>query len=260
MHSTNLVGVPTGLLASTAFNAHPLSLSISGAREMNPGLFRVLNAAPDQAEAAQVFRHYMEILFDLVPGVDDARPRRFRSSYLKLLEGWGFDSNSAQGAVLKGWVESRFGLLPSFHKSVLGRFPSHAWMSYIEEKMGNRFHINSINLQLDLLYEYCQWALARFWRPGQRHVTLYRGVNCWEEVEQNPPPRRAGSFITRLNNLVSFSFSRARADEFGDWILEAQVPLVKILFYNDLLARHPLKGEAECLVIGGEYEVSAAYV
>jgi NAD+--dinitrogen-reductase ADP-D-ribosyltransferase len=260
MHSTNLVGVPTGLLASTAFNGHPLPLSISGAREMNPGLFRVLNAAPDQAEAAQVFRHYMEMLFDLVPAVDDARPRRFRSSYLKLLEGWGFDSNSAQGAVLKGWVESRFGLSPSFHKSVLGRFPSHAWMSYIEEKMGNRFHNNSINLQLDLLYEYCQWALARFWRPGQRHVTLYRGVNCWEEVEHNPPPRRAGSFITRLNNLVSFSFSRARADEFGDWILEAQVPLVKILFYNDLLARHPLKGEAECLVIGGEYEVSAAYV
>ena len=37
--------------------------------------------------------------------IDDA-------SYLKLLQGWGLDSNSAAGAVLKGWVESRFGIVP----------------------------------------------------------------------------------------------------------------------------------------------------
>ena len=235
MHSTNLVGIPTGLLASTAFNAHPLPLSISGAREMNPGLFRLLDTTPDLAEAAQVFRHYMEMLFELRPAADDGRPRRFRSSYLKLLEGWGFDSNSAQGAVLKGWVESRFGLLPNYHKSILGRYPSNAWMHYIEEKMGSRFHNNSINLQLDLLYEYCQWALTRFWRAGQRHVTLFRGVNCWEEVDKiAAAPYRPLHHAAQQPGVVQL---RARADEFGDWILEAQVPLVKIL-YNDLLSRH----------------------
>ena len=126
--------------------------------------------------------------------------------------------------------------------------------------MGSRFHNNCINVQLDLLFEFCQWAISRFWRPGQRHVTLYRGVNRWEELERRPPPSRSGHFVTELNNLVSFSFNRARADEFGDWILEVQVPACKVLFFNDLISRHPLQGEAECLVIGGEYEVMAAYV
>ena len=32
-HSTNLVGVPTGLLASVAFNEFPIPLHISGTRE-----------------------------------------------------------------------------------------------------------------------------------------------------------------------------------------------------------------------------------
>jgi NAD+--dinitrogen-reductase ADP-D-ribosyltransferase len=58
---------------------------------------------------------------------------------------------------------------------------------------------------------------------------------------------------------VSFSFSRERADEFGAWILKAEVPVVKLLFFNDLLPRHPLKGEGEALVIGGDYLVSASY-
>lgn len=266
MHSTNLVGIPTGLLASTAFNAHPLPLHINGAREMNPGLFRLLDNTSDAQEAAQVFEHYMAMLFELNAtgeGEAAAERRRFRSSYLRLLQGWGFDSNNAQGAVLKGWAESRFGLLPNFHKQPLGRFPSEPWMTYVEEKMNSRFHNNSINLQLDLLFEYSQWAIARFWRAGQRHVTLYRGANDWAELgtpaEGTRRPRRAGRFVTHLNNLVSFSFDRARAEEFGDWIFEASVPLTKIVFFNDLLSHHALRGEAECIVIGGDYEVEARY-
>ncbi|TXG86821.1 MAG: NAD(+)--dinitrogen-reductase ADP-D-ribosyltransferase [Thermomicrobiales bacterium] len=262
LHATNLVGIPTGLLASTASNAHPLPLAINGVREMNAGLFRVLAGAQSLPEAADIFEHYMLLLFDAerpAPS-DKGGRRRFRSSYLKLLEGWGFDSNNEQGAVLKGWVESRFGIPPSFHKQGLGRYPSDGWMSYLEEKMGSRFHNNCINVQLDLLFEFCQWAITRFWRPGQRHVTLYRGVNRREEVEHQSPHVHSGRFVTELNNLVSFSFSRSRADEFGDWILEVQVPVCKLLFFNGLLTRHPLQGEAECLVIGGEYEVLGAYV
>ncbi len=37
------------------------------------------------------------------------------------------------------------------------------------------------------------------------------------------------------------------------------VPIVKILFFNALLPRHPLKGEAEFVVIGGDYEATATY-
>lgn len=259
MHSTNLVGVPTALLASTVFNAHPIPLSISGTREFNPGLFRLLRETASPEHAADVFQHYMALLFGLEqPEPCSERPRRYRSSYLRLLEGWAFDANSPQGAVLKGWVESRFGLIPNFHGEKLGRYPSAAWMSYVEQKMNSRFHNNSINLQLDLLYEFCQWSLARF-RPGKRHFTLYRGVNRWEEVEGDRSQRgHRNHFTMRANNLVSFTETRQTAGEFGDWIMEAQVPAPKVLFFRELLPRHALKVEAEWLVLGGDYEVTAA--
>ena len=258
-HSTNLVGIPTGLLASTAFNEHPLPLHISGTREANYGLFQRLRETADQHAAAAVFQEYMYLVFGLQGGArENEGPRRFHSSYLKLLSGWGFDSNNPQGAVLKGWVESRFGLLPTYHKQPLKRFSSPAWMGYIEEKMSSRFHNNSINLQLDLLYEFSQWAIVRFGLPGRRHVTLYRGENHFEEQRQIGP--REGRWMTvRLNNLVSFTANRETACEFGDFILEVQVPVVKILFFNNLLPRHSLNGEWEYLAIGGEYRVRASY-
>jgi hypothetical protein len=34
-HSTNLVGLPTELIASRCFNEHPMPLRLSGVREMN---------------------------------------------------------------------------------------------------------------------------------------------------------------------------------------------------------------------------------
>lgn len=64
-----------------------------------------------------------------------------------------------------------------------------------------------------------------------------------------PPPMHSTNLVGIATGLLASTAFNAHP-----------LPLVKILFYNDLLARHPLKGEAECLVIGGEYEVSAAYV
>lgn len=58
-----------------------------------------------------------------------------------------------------------------------------------------------------------------------------------------------------FNNLNSFTSSRERADEFGDYILIAEVPLPKVFFFNRLLSGR-LKGEDEFVVIGGVYEVS----
>ena len=40
-HSTNLLGIPTGLLASTAFNDYPLPLHISGVLETNPARMHI---------------------------------------------------------------------------------------------------------------------------------------------------------------------------------------------------------------------------
>lgn len=259
-HSTNLVGVPAGLIASSAFNDHPVPLSIRGVRETNRALFAMLNQARNAAEAAEAFEKYLHAAFMIDSEPQPARDGRyrFRASYRQLLEGWGYAANGAAGGVLKGWVESRFGLLPVFHKAPLRRVGSEAWVRYVEDKMSPRYHTNSINLQLDLLYEFCQWSRARFF-SGARHITLYRGVNDFAEHEILARPDRHSALV-RMNNLVSFSADRSIADAFGDTILEARVPTAKIVFFRELLPRHPLSGEAEYLAIGGDYRVRLSYV
>jgi NAD+---dinitrogen-reductase ADP-D-ribosyltransferase len=258
-HNTNFVGVPSGLIGSVAFNDYPLPLQISATRETNRSFFRQLAGAETVSQSETMFAGYMDVVFGLDKSSPTGSPRRFRSSYLRLLKGWGYDANSHEGAVLKGWVESRFGLPPTFHQLPLNRYSSPEWNRYIEEKMSSRFHNNSINLQLDLLYEFCQWQLARWHFRHQSHLTLYRGINDFREhrLLREESGRQA---IVRLNNLVSFSANRDIADEFGDYILEAQVPIVKIVFFNELLPQHPLKAEAEYLVIGGEYRVTVSYL
>ncbi|THF65927.1 NAD(+) ADP-ribosyltransferase [Pseudothauera nasutitermitis] len=254
-YTTNLVGVPAPLLASTAFNTHPRTLNIHGTRESHPGLFRLLAASRDQQSAAEIFGHYMALQFDLAdPRREPAEAGHRSSSYVELLKGWAFDASSPQAAVLKGWVESRFGLVPMYHGERLARFPSAAWVRYLEEKYHSRFHNNCISLQLDALYEYCQWSLARFGRPGVRHLKLWRGSNdC--EAQLLRGTLRGGRCVMRLNNLVSFSRSPQTAESFGDWLLEVRVPRVKLLCFPGLLGSRVLRSEGEYLVIGGDYTV-----
>jgi NAD+--dinitrogen-reductase ADP-D-ribosyltransferase len=259
-HSTNLVSVPTGLLASVAFNSFPVPLHITCVRETNKALFSMLDDTRTPEDAAELFQSYMAAVFDLDDQDRNGRgPARFHaSSYLRLLRGWGYEANSPEGAVLKGWVESRFGLFPTFHKAPITRIGGPAWVAYIEEKMSSRFHSNAISTQLDLLYEFCQWRLRRFPSAGHQHVTLYRGTNDYREnllVERLARHR----IVVKLNSLVSFTSQRDIAETFGDIILAIDVPIVKILFFNALLPRHPLKGEDEYLVIGGNYEASSDY-
>ncbi|NJD08127.1 MAG: NAD(+)--dinitrogen-reductase ADP-D-ribosyltransferase [Methylococcaceae bacterium] len=253
-----MVGLPTHLLASTEFNDHPIALHIHGTCEANTGLFRMLDRCPDLARASSVFQDYMSLVFgfeeEQYRGTDALGRRRFHSSYLRLLQDWGFDSNNPQGAVLKGWVESRFGLFPTYHKAALEGLATPAWIGYVEEKMNNRYHNNCIFLQLDLLYEFCQWAVARFQIPAERHLLLFRGVDRLDELRLiEAGNTREG--VVRLNNIVSFTNRRSTASEFGGYIIEARVPVVKLLFFNELLADHPLRGEAEYLVVGGDYRV-----
>lgn len=262
-YSTNLVGIPAGLLASIEFNDHPQRLRIAGAQETHRGLFRLLEEASDLTDASEKFRRYMDMVFELKPSsyeIQHAEKRRFRPSYLKLMEGWGFDSNSPQGAVLKGWVESRFGLTPTFHRAPLNLYPSPQWMRYLEEKFSSRFHSNSIQTQLDLLYEFCQFAVHRFGIPAKDWITLWRGVNSHDEPTMSQTRIKKGDCILRLNNLVSFSTSRERAEEFGDWILEVRVPVVKLLFFPGLVSKSLLSGEGEVIALGGNYRVRASYV
>lgn len=262
-HSTNLLGVPTGWLASVGFNDAPVALRLMGVRSMNRSLFEMLDSAEDADEAALAFETYMQAVFGLDPEQTSKNkeegPRRYRSSYYRLLRGWGYDSNSQEGAVLKGWVESRFGLFPTFHKEPLTTLLDEPWMAYVCEKMSSRFHNNSILTQLDLLYEFCQWELGRQFKDERRHVTLYRGINDFKEHQIVEKIDRR-HMVIRLNNLSSFTSDREVAGCFGDTILATEVPLAKILFFNTLLPRHALKGESEYLVIGGNYRVQASYL
>jgi len=260
-YTTNLVGVPAPLLASAVFNEHPQPLHIAGARETNSGLFALLARCGSPDEARSVFAHYMSLAFGLERAAarDGSEARRWRSSYLKLLQGWALDSNGPAGAVLKGWVESRFGLVPAFHAGPLGRFPSPAWIAYLEQKGASRYHNNSIHQQLDLLYEFCQWMLARFALLGDAPwVTLWRGsTRCEEQLVAGS--LRDRHCTARLNNLVSFSRSESEAQCFGDWVLKARVPRVKLLLVPGLLNTTSLHGEAEVLALGGDYLVEARY-
>lgn len=255
-HSSNLLGMPTGLLASVSFNDYPLPLSIRGVREAHADLFDELSQCGSLVNARQIFSRYMDTLFLLDSKREGAR--RFYASYLQLLKDWGMDSNSPAGAVLKGWVESRFGLFPTFHKTPIRRFNSPEWVLYVEEKMSARFNNNNIFSQLDVLYEFSQWVLRRFVATGKKHLTLYRGTNDLRD-QQLLQPLDNRIAIVRLNNLQSFTTQRNIACEFGDIIIEVEVPVVKILFFNELRSPCLLQGEAEYLIIGGDYRVGMSY-
>lgn len=263
-YTTNLVGVPATVVGSVGFQAHPQPLSIAGARATHGGLFALLERSRDEQEARDVFAHYMSLVFGLGPLAGAEHPadrRRWRVSYLKLLQGWGLDANGAAGAVLKGWVESRFGLVPVFHKSPLVNFPSPAWVSYLEEKSASRWHNNSIWQQLDLVFEFCQWMLRRFTllpQADERHVTLWRGSTRVEEQLIGGSLRERHCTV-RLNNVVSFSRSRDDAGCFGDWVFEVRVPLSKLLVVPGLMPGSVLQGEGEVIALGGDHEVQAGY-
>ncbi len=256
-HSTNLIGIATHCLASQVFNENPLPLHIAGTRESASGLFEYLNKQTSRLDCGRIFQDYMYDVFgcEADPALPAGRsgPHRYRNSYLRLIQDWGLDSNNAQGAVFKGWVESRFGLFPSYHKQRLTGFNNVYWTSYIAEKMHSRYHNNCIYMQLDLLYEFCQWFIEHFHYPAARHKTLFRGVNSLAEddIIQAAGPDK----VLRFNSLVSFTDRPSIASEFGSYILAVEVPMVKLVFFNDLLPHHALRGESEYLVIGGDYRV-----
>lgn len=257
--ATGLVGVPAAVLAGTAFNHAPTPLHVAGVRELHTSFFKALCGLGSAAEARAAFAHYMKEVDRPDPAAATGQ-RRSRASYLKLLQGWGLDANGAAGAVLKGWAESRFGVLPVFHRERLERFPSPPWVTYLEEKAFWRYQHTQLLQQLDLLFEFCQWMLVhhRLLGPGPC-VTLWRGSNRIEE-QVVAGSLQARHCTVRLNSLVSFSTTREHASCFGDWLLCAEVPLCKLLLVPGLLDTRSLQGEAEVLAVGGLYDVEASYV
>ncbi len=254
--SYNHCNLPPWVIASRHFNDNPQPLEIQGVRQANRFLFNRLEGIASAEERGEIFNDYMSVRFQLHQwqnqATDTAR-KSIRNSYLRFLRGWMMDSNSVVGAVLKGWVESRIGLPPTFHKARIGNIHSNEYYRFAIDRTKGSERTNAINSQLDLLYEYCQYELSRK-LPGERLLTLYRGVYDASEHDVLETIGKREQLV-RLNNLSSFTSHEERAWEFGFTVWEVNVPLAKIFFYNDLIPNSIMKGEGEYMVIGGEYRV-----
>lgn len=260
--SINRCNLPPMILGSLTFQHHPTQLHLDGVAQFHTALFKSLDPIDDPDIRAEHFKAYMSSGF-LLEHLDEAgfdkqksRVKRSKADYLRILRGWLFDADSKEGAVLKSWVESRFGLRPLNHNGRLGEPSTENYHAYLAARAAGLYNTNALESQLDLLYSYCQYEITRQ-HPDEQHIVLYRGINRIDdhEILHQPAKHR---YILTLNNINSFSSNRERADEFGDYIMEAQIPLTKLLHFPGLLP-NTLKGEEEYLVIGGVYEVKVGY-
>lgn len=256
----NRCNLPAAILGSRAYQYHPLPLELDGTRVLHADLFEHLRDIADPAARARRFMDYMTVRFRLAHLEDAGLPStgrrrsRVNADYLRMVRGWFFDADGREGAVLKYWVERRFGLLARHHRGPLTA-EGPARNAYLHCATAGIYATNAIEAQLDLLYTYCQYELARRRPEGARrtfHLTLYRGINRVDDLPTRG--RIRGPLRLLLNNLNSFTRVRERADEFGDAILEARVPSPKVFFFSGLLPGM-LVGEDEVVVIGGVYEL-----
>lgn len=254
----NRCNLPAKILGGLTFQHHPTTLLIDGVKEFHSDLFKRLNSISNAEARQNCFMDYMTVHFCLEELEEqgyssDMRHNRANANYLRVIRGWMFDANSREGAVLKGWVESRFGLTPRYHLGPIRHHSNATHRIYEQERASGLYNTNALEAQLDLLYSYSQYELNRL-IPRQTHITVYRGINNLYEYEV------IGRFgknrqTVLLNNINSFSSNHERADEFGDQLIVINVPIEKIFFYSGLLPR-ALQGEDEYVVIGGLYEAA----
>ena len=244
------------ILGSLTYQQTPSPLMLDGVAELHRDFFRMLNTRETAEERVKLFHDYMTMCFRLESLEDagfapDMPKNRGKLNYLKLIRGWHFNSDSVEGAVLKAWVESRFGLLPRHHRAPIRDFSSEPYRLYLEQRATGLYNTNALESQLDLVYTWTQLELARRY-PDTTHFKLYRGVNRWEAHEILG--QRGKEILVLLNNVNSFSRDAERAGEFGDRVITTQVPLSKIICCAEVLPGK-LQGEGEALVIGGVYGV-----
>ncbi len=256
----NRCNLPAVVLGGLTYQQYPSPLLLDGVAELHADLFRRLQAAEPE-ERAEVFRDYLTVHFRLERpedmGFSGNKKGRAKANYVRMIRGWSFDSDSREGAVLKGWVESRFGLTPRYHIQALRDPSSDAYSRYLEMRSHGLYGTNALEAQLDLVYAFSQRELE-LRHHGAHHVTLYRGVNRMADHEVLAKGEH-GQYTILLNNLSSFTCSRERACEFGDYILAVNVPLTKIFFHCGLLPGL-LQGEDEFLVIGGVFDVTLSTI
>ena len=251
----NLCNLPPWVIASREFNEDPRPLEVQGVFQANRFLFDALARLDDESARARALDDWISVRFQLhqweAQATQPAR-RSLKNSYLRFLRGWGHDSNAVEGAVLKGWVESRMGIPPTFHRERIERMESPEYLRFARDRMLGMARTNAIFDQLDLVYTFTQVELARR-RPGERWLTLFRGQNdaSEHEVLATLGPREQ---VVRLNNLCSFTDDVERAWEFGSTVWEARVAVPRV-FCVSWFFPGILRGEREVLVVGGETRV-----
>jgi NAD+--dinitrogen-reductase ADP-D-ribosyltransferase len=254
--SFNRCNLPPWVIASRHFDEDPQPIAIQGVREENRFLFDLLDRIDDADERGRKFDDWMSVRFQLHQWQAQETPgarRSLKNGYLRFLRGWGVDASSVEGAVLKGWVESRMGIAPTFHHERMESADVPAWERYVADRTRGHAWTSAIDAQLDLVYTFTQYELGRR-LPGVRSLTLWRGQNRLEDHHVVETLGRR-EWVLRLNNLCSFTDDAERAWEFGDAVLEARLAVPRIFFAGHLLPRSILRGEGEFLVIGGEIRV-----
>jgi NAD+---dinitrogen-reductase ADP-D-ribosyltransferase len=256
----NHCNLPADILGGLTFQRSPVALELDGVAQFHRGLFELLDKLDDAKDRAEAFAMHMKASFYLddpeQAGYSAQSVQRHKADYLRMVRGWSFDPDGREGAALKGWVESRFGLLPRHHGGPIRDLSGEAYRHYLEMRATALYGANALEAQFDLLYTYCQYELARQ-LPGETHLTLYRGVNRVDNYETLATLDDEKNRVVLFNSLSSFTANRERADEFGDYLLTARVPFAKTFCYTKLLPGM-LQGEDEYTVIGGLYEVSVA--
>jgi NAD+--dinitrogen-reductase ADP-D-ribosyltransferase len=103
--SSNLCNVPPLEIASTAYNDSPKPLYIQGVRDTHRHFFKRLKQLNSWEERAQRYEDYMVVAFCLTQWRRENDPSgklSLKHGYLRFLRGWLFNSDSVEGAVLKG--------------------------------------------------------------------------------------------------------------------------------------------------------------
>ncbi len=253
----NRCNLSADIIGSLTFQENPTDIILDSVTTIYEELFTRLGLLLSEEDRAQLFLDYMDVMFSLhdleIAGCNpENKKHRKKADYLKMARGWSFDPDGREAAVLKGWVQSRFGLMPRFHIEPIPTPDCQAYLKYQEMRSTGIYNTNALDTQLDLLYSFTQSELKRRFK-GRTHLRLYRGVNRLDQYQLLHKIDKRKRIIL-LNNLNSFTDQRERAEEFGDYVLQADIPLAKIFFFHKLLPKM-LKGESEYVVLGGVCKV-----
>ncbi len=174
----NRCNLPARIIGSATYQQFPMPLKLDGVHELHHRLFRGLRNFSKTKHRAAYFKDYMTVHFCLElleeMGLNPHKKQRSNANYLQIIQGWGFNSNKREGAGLKGWVESRFGLLPRYHRGKIRSVNEPAYHDYLVQRAAALYETNALEQQLDVLYTYAQYELIYL---QQEYIDLYRGIN-----------------------------------------------------------------------------------